>query len=104
VGANSDRQRGTLADSPHWRVIALVFLPFAFGYYLSYVFRTINALSIVVQYSIGLVVEHWSPHAGHYPVIAYKIAFGLNIILQLATLAWFLRPSTEYGLANASST
>jgi MFS family permease len=60
--------------------------------------------AFVVQYSIGLVVEHWSPHAGHYPVIAYKIAFGLNIILQLATLAWFLRPSTEYGLANASST
>jgi MFS family permease len=44
VGANSNRPSGTLADSPDWRVIALVFVPFAFGYYLSYVFRTINAL------------------------------------------------------------
>jgi hypothetical protein len=27
-----------------WRLIACVFLPFAAGYYLSYLFRTINAL------------------------------------------------------------
>jgi sugar phosphate permease len=27
-----------------WRLIARVFLPFAAGYYLSYLFRTINAL------------------------------------------------------------
>ena len=27
-----------------WRLIVLVFLPFAAGYYLSYLFRTINAL------------------------------------------------------------
>ena len=29
---------------PSWRTIAFVFLPFAAGYYLSYLFRTINAL------------------------------------------------------------
>ena len=30
--------------SKAWRLIACVFLPFATGYYLSYLFRTINAL------------------------------------------------------------
>src|SRR5215467_7813508 len=29
---------------PRWRLIACVLLPFAAGYYLSYLFRTINAL------------------------------------------------------------
>ena len=33
-----------LADPLPWRAIVVIFLPFAFGYYLSYVFRTINAL------------------------------------------------------------
>jgi type IV secretory pathway TrbF-like protein/sugar phosphate permease len=36
------RQTGNRAQS--WRLILLVFLPFAAGFYLSYLFRTINAL------------------------------------------------------------
>ncbi len=37
--------RAKAADGdPTWRLIATVLLPFAAGYYLSYVFRTINAL------------------------------------------------------------
>lgn len=35
----------TLASRPiSWRLVLLVFLPFAAGYYLTYLFRTINAL------------------------------------------------------------
>jgi MFS family permease len=34
----------TTTDNHTWRLIATVLLPFAAGYYLSYVFRTINAL------------------------------------------------------------
>ena len=34
----------TLDHTPKWRLIVLIFLPFAAGYYLSYLFRTINAL------------------------------------------------------------
>ena len=34
----------TTTDNPTWRLVATVLLPFAAGYYLSYVFRTINAL------------------------------------------------------------
>ncbi|MBN9267853.1 MAG: MFS transporter [Hyphomicrobium sp.] len=34
----------TATDNRTWRLVATVLLPFAAGYYLSYVFRTINAL------------------------------------------------------------
>jgi hypothetical protein len=34
-----------------------------------------------VQIAIGVV--------GQYPVIAYQVAFGANVALQLAALAWF---------------
>jgi len=37
-----------------WRLIARIFLPFALGYYLSYLFRTINAL----------IANHLSPDTG----------------------------------------
>jgi MFS family permease len=46
----------------------------------------------VVQYAIGFVIELWPSRAGHFPPIAYKTAFGLTIVLQIAALAWFLRP------------
>src|SRR5579871_3836104 len=36
--------RLTERSTQNWRLIAFVFLPFAAGYYLSYLFRTINAL------------------------------------------------------------
>src|ERR1700730_11819945 len=41
----------------NWRAIGLVFLPFAAGYYLSYLFRTINALisaQLTVEFSLGV--------------------------------------------------
>jgi sugar phosphate permease len=44
------------------------------------------------QYSIGLVLEQWTRHDGHYPIIAYQVAFGLVIALQLAALVWFELP------------
>jgi hypothetical protein len=34
----------TTTENYTWRLVATVLLPFAAGYYLSYVFRTINAL------------------------------------------------------------
>ncbi len=37
-------QSKTTDGDPAWRLVATVLLPFAAGYYLSYVFRTINAL------------------------------------------------------------
>lgn len=48
--------------------------------------------AFTMQYGIGLVVEQWLPHEGHYPVVAYQAAFGLSLALQAAALAWFAMP------------
>jgi len=56
--------------------------------------------AFVLQYATGVVLQHWMPHGGHYPEIAYQTAFGLNVILQISAWVWFvlprslLRPST----------
>ena len=36
--------------------------------------------------------EQWSANDGHRPVQAYQVAFGLNVVLQIATLVWFALP------------
>ena len=48
--------------------------------------------AFVLQYSIGLVLEQWMRHGEHYPTIAYQVAFGLVIALQLVALVWFELP------------
>jgi MFS family permease len=48
--------------------------------------------AFVVQYATGVVLQHWAPQAGHYPEIAYQIAFALNLALQIAALVWFMFP------------
>ena len=58
--------------------------------------------AFVLQYATGVVLQHWTPQAGHYPEIAYQTAFGLNIVLQILAWVWFalprylLRPSTTF--------
>jgi type IV secretory pathway TrbF-like protein len=44
--------------------------------------------AFAIQYIIGVVVAQWPSHEGHYPAIAYQVAFGLNLCLQTAALAW----------------
>jgi len=60
-------------------LILRVFLPFVFGYY-------------AVQYTTGVVLQHWTPEAGHYPEIAYQTAFALNLVLQIMAWIWFALP------------
>jgi MFS family permease len=48
--------------------------------------------AFVVQYGIGLIVGHSEAEGGHYPVVAYQIAFGLSIVLQAIALIWFAVP------------
>jgi MFS family permease len=43
----------------------------------------------VIQYGIGLVVGHWAARGGYHPAIAYKIAFSLNLLPQIAALMYF---------------
>jgi MFS family permease len=45
--------------------------------------------AFVLQYAIGLVLQQWPSQDGHYPTIAYQVAFGVNVGLQIAALAWF---------------
>jgi MFS family permease len=45
--------------------------------------------AFVLQYAIGLVLQQWPSQDGHYPTIAYQVAFGINLGLQIAALAWF---------------
>src|SRR5262245_52076339 len=48
--------------------------------------------AFVLQYATGLVLEQWPNQDRHYPAIAYQVAFGLNVVLQIAALAWFELP------------
>jgi MFS family permease len=60
------------------------------------------AVAFAVQYTTGVVLQHWTPEAGHYPEIAYQTAFALNLALQIVAWIWFalpwafLRPSAVY--------
>jgi MFS family permease len=45
-----------------------------------------------VQFATGLVLQHWTPDAGHYPEIAYQTAFALNLALQIVAGIWFGLP------------
>lgn len=45
--------------------------------------------AFLAQYATGLILEQWSPGSSHKPLLAYQVAFGLNVILQIAALAWF---------------
>jgi MFS family permease len=51
--------------------------------------------AFVLQYSIGLVLDQWMRVDGHYPTIAYQVAFGLVIALQFVALVWFELPQAR---------
>jgi len=48
--------------------------------------------AFMAQYVTGLILEQWTAIDGHRPVQAYQVAFGLNVALQIAALAWFVLP------------
>lgn len=50
------------------------------------------AAAFSVQYATGLVVQQWIPEAGHYPEEAYRAAFALNVVFQIAAWIWFMIP------------
>ena len=50
------------------------------------------AAAFAVQYAIGVVLQHWTPQAGHYPEIAYQTAFALTLALQVGAWIWFALP------------
>ena len=49
--------------------------------------------AFALQSMIGFTLEAWPRDAGgHYPAPAYAAAFGAMIVLQVASLVWFLLP------------
>ncbi|UWU70605.1 nitrate/nitrite transporter [Bradyrhizobium sp. NC92] len=48
--------------------------------------------AFLAQYATGVVLEQWSINDGHRSIVAYQVAFGLNVALQIASLAWFALP------------
>jgi hypothetical protein len=45
--------------------------------------------AFVFQSVIGLMLEWWPSHGGHYPPAAYETALGVLIAIQIVALAWF---------------
>lgn len=52
--------------------------------------------AFLAQYAAGLILEQSSPGDGHKPLLAYQVAFGLNVALQIAALGWFALPWFRY--------
>jgi MFS family permease len=48
--------------------------------------------AFAVQCGTGIVIQAWAKQHGLYPVIAYQVAFGINLALQVGALAWFAWP------------
>ncbi|TWB89307.1 putative MFS family arabinose efflux permease [Bradyrhizobium macuxiense] len=48
--------------------------------------------AFLAQYATGLILEQWFTTDGHRPIIAYQVAFGLNVAVQIAALLWFALP------------
>ena len=56
--------------------------------------------AFAVQYGIGLIINQWVPHDGHYPTVAYQVAFGLIVALQMVALMWFAIPGIRRASGN----
>jgi hypothetical protein len=52
--------------------------------------------AFLAQYGTGLILEQWSTEDGHRPILAYQVAFGLNVAMQIAAFVWFALPWLQY--------
>ena len=52
--------------------------------------------AFLAQYGTGLILEQWSMEDGHRAILAYQVAFGLNVALQIAAFVWFALPALQY--------
>ncbi|CCD97187.1 conserved membrane hypothetical protein [Bradyrhizobium sp. ORS 375] len=55
----------------------------------------------LAQYGTGLLVALWGQQDGHYPAVAYQVAFGVNVALQTASLFWFAMPGRGHATTPA---
>lgn len=48
--------------------------------------------AFLAQYGTGLILEQWSTENGHKSILAYQVAFGFNVAVQIVALFWFALP------------
>lgn len=48
--------------------------------------------AFLAQCGTGLILEQWSTEGGHRTMLAYQVAFGLNVAAQVVAFVWFARP------------
>ena len=49
--------------------------------------------AFLAQCGTGLILEQWSTEGGHRAILAYQVAFGVNVALQIAAFVWFALPA-----------
>jgi MFS family permease len=49
--------------------------------------------AFLAQYGTGLILEQWFTEDGHKSILAYQVAFGLNVAVQIAAFVWFALPA-----------
>jgi MFS family permease len=48
--------------------------------------------AFLAQYGTGLFLEQWSTEDGHRAILAYQVAFGCNVAVQIVAFLWFALP------------
>jgi hypothetical protein len=51
--------------------------------------------AFALQELIGIVIERWPVEGPHHPMIAYQVAFGIDLALQLVAWIWFMWPRAQ---------
>jgi MFS family permease len=51
--------------------------------------------AFALQELIGIVIERWPVEGTHHPMIAYQIAFGIDLALQFVAWIWFMWPRAQ---------
>jgi sugar phosphate permease len=51
--------------------------------------------AFVLQDLIGIIIDLWPVQDGHHPIIAYQVALGTNVALQLFAWIWFMWPRAQ---------
>jgi MFS family permease len=49
----------------------------------------------VAQYGTGLILTRWGGSGGHSPMMAYQVAFAIQVMFQLIALGWFALPDRQ---------
>jgi hypothetical protein len=62
-------------------------------------------MAFVLRYGTGVVASFWNPDSfGRFPVIAYRAAFALPMVLEFLALVWFAMSSMSWERQGALST